>query len=76
VATDAARRHVGLTFLPALRFGGEHEPVYKALRHRCRRNKSKYAPGKKVVLQFANRPALDDARRLLGGNGIRRRDRR
>ncbi|HEX9101808.1 MAG TPA: class I tRNA ligase family protein, partial [Polyangia bacterium] len=55
---------------PALRFDGAHEPTYKTLKPALPAHKSKYALGKKVVLQFANRAALDDARRVLADNGI------
>jgi methionyl-tRNA synthetase len=56
--------------LPSLRFDGEHEPRYKELKASLPAHKSKYAPGKKVVLQFGNKPDLDAARPLLAKEGI------
>ncbi|HXU68992.1 MAG TPA: class I tRNA ligase family protein [Polyangia bacterium] len=56
--------------LPALRFDGAHEAAYKLLKPALPAHKSKYALGKKVVLQFADRRALDEARGVLDGNGI------
>ena len=55
---------------PALRFDGAHEVAYKALKASLPAHKSKYALGKKVVLQFASRALLDDARKTLADNGI------
>ena len=55
---------------PALRFDGAHEAAYKALKASLPAHKSKYALGKKVVLQFANRALLDDAKKTLADNGI------
>ena len=56
--------------LPALRFDGEHEPRYKELKASLPAHKSKYAPGKKVVLQFGNKADLDAARPRLAQEGI------
>jgi methionyl-tRNA synthetase len=56
--------------LPSLRFDGEHEPRYKELKASLPAHKSKYAPGKKVVLQFGNKPDLEVARPLLAKEGI------
>ena len=44
---------------PSLRFEGEHEPRYKELKASLPPHKSKYAPGKQLVLQFNNKPDLD-----------------
>jgi methionyl-tRNA synthetase len=51
--------------LPALRFAGEHEARYKELKTTLPRHTSKYAPGKRVVLQFGNRDDLQSGRRAL-----------
>jgi methionyl-tRNA synthetase len=56
--------------LPALRFESEHEPAYKELKAALPKHKSKYALGKKVVLQFGNRGDLDQARGILASSGI------
>jgi methionyl-tRNA synthetase len=56
--------------LPALRFAGEHEAAYKLIKSSLPPHKSKYALGKRVVLQFGNRPDLNRARGILDENGI------
>lgn len=55
---------------PALRFDGALEATYKTLKASLPPHKLKYALGKKVVLQFADRPALDVGRKTLADNGI------
>jgi methionyl-tRNA synthetase len=56
--------------LPAIRFDGEHEARYKELKATLPAHKSKYAPGKKVVLQFGNKPDLEKGRAALAAQGI------
>ena len=56
--------------LPSLRFDGEHEEAYKALKATLPAHKSKYAPGKKVVLQFGDKAALETGRTALAAAGI------
>lgn len=56
--------------LPALRFEGEHEARYKELKATLPAHKSKYAPGKKVVLQFGNKADLEAARQALARENI------
>jgi methionyl-tRNA synthetase len=56
--------------LPSLRFEGEHEPSYRELKASLPKHKTKYAPGKQVVLQFGDRAELGTARELLGQHGI------
>jgi methionyl-tRNA synthetase len=56
--------------LPALRFSGEHEPAYKELKATLPKHKSKYAPGKQVVVQFGNKADLETARAALEAAGI------
>lgn len=58
------------TVMPSLRFAGEHEPAYKELKASLPKHKSKYAPGKQVVLQFTNKADLDAARAQLKESGI------
>lgn len=56
--------------LPSLRFDGEHEERYKEIKASLPSHKSKYAPGKKVVLQFGNKDDLGRARETLNKEGI------
>jgi methionyl-tRNA synthetase len=55
---------------PSLRFDGEHEARYKELKATLPAHKSKYAPGKKVVLQFGNKVDLATAQEALAKVGI------
>lgn len=43
---------------PSLRFANTHETAYKGLKDQLPKHKSKYAPGKQVVLQFASKAEL------------------
>jgi len=65
VFTDALN-----TVLPSLRFDGEHEPAYKELKATLPKHKSKYAQGKKVVLQLGSKEDLEIARAALAAAGI------
>jgi methionyl-tRNA synthetase len=56
--------------LPSLRFDGEHEEPYKALKAMLPPHKSKYAPGKKVVVQFGDKAAFEKGRAALAAAGI------
>ena len=56
--------------LPALRFDGQHEEHYKGLKATLPAHKSKYAPGKRLVLQFNNKADLQTGRARLGESGI------
>ena len=56
--------------LPSLRFDGEHEEAYKVLKATLPAHKSKYAPGKKVVLQFGDKASLENGRAVLAAAGI------
>jgi methionyl-tRNA synthetase len=56
--------------LPALRFEGQHEPRYKELKGGLPGHKSKYAPGKQIVLQFNSKADLHSAQRTLTAAGI------
>ncbi len=42
------------TVQPALQFDNTHEPAFKEVRPSLPKHKSRYAPGKKVVVQFEN----------------------
>lgn len=56
--------------LPACRFPNLHEEAYKSLKASLPKHRSKYAPGKQVVLQFENRPQLEAAMAALAAAGI------
>jgi methionyl-tRNA synthetase len=56
--------------LPALRIDGADEARYKDLKASLPAHKSKYAPGKKVVLQFGNKADLEAGREALAKQGI------
>lgn len=43
------------TVQPAFQFDNTHEPTFKELRASLPKHKSRYAPGKKVVVQFENK---------------------
>ncbi|WP_408095621.1 methionine--tRNA ligase [Peredibacter sp. HCB2-198] len=43
------------TVLPAFQFDNVHEPIYKEMKANLPKHKSRYAPGKKVVVQFENK---------------------
>jgi methionyl-tRNA synthetase len=50
---------------PALRFDNVHEPAYKELKATLPKHKSRYAPGKKVVLVFEKKLELEAAQKAL-----------
>lgn len=50
---------------PALRFDNVNEPAYKDLKSTLPAHKSRYAPGKKVVLVFEKKRDLETARAAL-----------
>jgi methionyl-tRNA synthetase len=56
--------------LPSLRFDGEHEDRYKGFKASLPPHKSKYAPGKQLVLQFGNKADLERGRAALLAEGI------
>jgi methionyl-tRNA synthetase len=58
------------TVLPSLRFDNIHEDKYKELKSSLPQHKSKYALGKKVMLQFENKDDLNQAHADLQKNGI------
>jgi methionyl-tRNA synthetase len=55
---------------PSLRFAGDREAEYKAFKETLPKHKAKYAPGKQVVLQFANKADLETGKAALQGHGI------
>ena len=58
------------TVLPALRFDNVHEAKYKEIKESLPKHKSKYALGKKVVLQFESKEDLKKGEGVLKENGI------
>jgi methionyl-tRNA synthetase len=55
---------------PSARFDNTHEPAYKELKAALPKHKMKYAPGKKVLLQFEGKTDLETARAALAEKGI------
>lgn len=58
------------TVLPSVRFDNVHEEKYKELKASLPKHKSKYAPGKKVIVQFNNKVDLATGKALIEQNGI------
>ena len=58
------------TVLPSISFNREHEDKYKSLKGQLAKHKSRYAPGKKQVLQFEDKLGMDGAIEILAGVGI------
>ena len=56
--------------LPSLRFDNIHEAQYKELKAELPKHKSKYALGKKVVLQFGSKSELESGQAQLAARGI------
>lgn len=58
------------TVQPALQFDNVHEPVFKEIRAALPKHKSKYAPGKKVMVQFENLADFEKGREMLEDKAI------
>lgn len=58
------------TVQPAFQFDNIHEPIFKEIRETLPKHKSRYAPGKKVVVQFENKIDFNRALKLLEEKGI------
>lgn len=58
------------TVQPALQFDNIHESVFKEVRAVLPKHKSKYAPGKKVVVQFENLTDFEKGREMLEDKAI------
>jgi methionyl-tRNA synthetase len=58
------------TVRPAFQFDNVHEPMFKELRPELPNHKSRYAPGKKVVVQFENKTDFNTGLKLLEEKGI------
>lgn len=58
------------TVQPALQFDNTHEPAFKELRTTLPKHKSRYAPGKKVVVQFENLADFESGKKILEEKSI------
>ena len=58
------------TVQPAFQFDNTHEPAFKELRLNLPKHKSRYAPGKKVVVQFENKSDFNSGLILMNAHGI------
>lgn len=58
------------TVLPGLTFDNVHEPKYKEIKTQLPKHKSKYAAGKKIMLQFENKADLNQCQQELNQHGI------
>lgn len=58
------------TVQPAFQFDNTHEPAFKELRATLPKHKSRYAPGKKVVVQFENLADYSSAMSAMSAQGI------
>jgi methionyl-tRNA synthetase len=58
------------TVLPSVKFDNIHEAAYKVLKERLPKHRSKYAAGKKVVVQCESKADLESARSALSVAGI------
>ena len=58
------------TVLPSLRFDNTYEPTYKEIKEQLPKHKSKYAAGKKIMLQCENKKDLMLAREILDAKGF------
>jgi methionyl-tRNA synthetase len=58
------------TVQPAFEFDNIHEPIFKDLRPTLPKHKSRYAPGKKVVVQFESKAEFEAGLKMLTDKGI------
>ena len=58
------------TVQPALQFDNTHEPTFKEMRSILPKHKSRYAPGKKVVVQFENLADYATGKKAMEEKGI------
>ena len=58
------------TVRPALQFDNTHEPIFKENRANLPQHKSRYAPGKKVVVQFETKVDFTAGLKILEDKGI------
>jgi methionyl-tRNA synthetase len=58
------------TVMPSISFENTHEPKFKEIKESLPKHKSKYAPGKKIQVQFENKEDMNQGRALLEKSGI------
>lgn len=58
------------TVQPAFQFDNTHEPLFKEMRPTLPKHKSRYAPGKKVVVQFENKADFNVGLKMLNDAGV------
>lgn len=58
------------TVQPACQFDNTHEPIFKEMRPTLPKHKSRYAPGKKVVVQFENKADFTAGLKMLADANI------
>lgn len=58
------------TVLPAFQFDNVHEPLYKEMKANLPKHKSRYAPGKKVVVQFESKEDFITGMNMMSANEI------
>ncbi len=58
------------TVQPAFQFDNTHEPAFKEMRPELPKHKSRYAPGKKVVVQFESKEDFQSGKKALEAKGI------
>jgi methionyl-tRNA synthetase len=58
------------TVLPALQFSNVFEEKYKSLKASLPKHKSKYAPGKQVMVQFETKAGLEEGAKALAAAGV------
>lgn len=58
------------TVQPAFQFDNIHEPIFKEIRVNLPKHKSRYAPGKKVVVQCEKKAEMNLALKMLEEKGV------
>lgn len=58
------------TVTPSIIFSNSSEEIFKSLKETLPKHKSRYAPGKKIVVQFDNLADLNSAKKLLLENSV------
>jgi methionyl-tRNA synthetase len=58
------------TVQPAFQFDNTHEPIFKEMRPTLPKHKSRYAPGKKVVVQFENKADFTTGLKMMEEKAI------
>lgn len=58
------------TVSPSIIFANTHEETFKSLKDELPKHKSRYAPGKKIVVQFESLKELNEGKTLLASKGV------